>query len=208
MQRHAVIMLLVVALFVLGGTACTRTTAKDSSPTATVPVPRSPSPADTDATEVRARQPVDLVDPQYQSTDDGHRQWDYQRVATADLDDDGTEENIIVTAAVPRAPQEGEHEHEDAFIWNDGQPWQVYVEEPGGERTYVFAQFVQLGKLDVFVTAEPTEEHGKEDKQVLIDQSTVHAKALYVIDYQGTQEFQAYELARIPIAQQAHPVME
>lgn len=29
-------------------------------------------------------------------------------------------------------------------IWDDGQPWQVYIEEQTGEVTYVFADYVQL----------------------------------------------------------------
>lgn len=41
-------------------------------------------------------------------------------------------------------------------IWDDGQPWQVYIEEQTGEITHVFADYVQLTQpAFVLRTAEP-----------------------------------------------------
>ncbi|HEX6989657.1 MAG TPA: hypothetical protein VF282_09360 [Bacillota bacterium] len=91
---------------------------------------------------------LDLIDPVYPQPLQG----DYRRTAPADLDGDGQQEQVVVLAAVERvrddpttAPGLGD------FAWDDGQPWQVYVEEPHGRRTYLFSRFVQLGTVEALV---------------------------------------------------------
>ena len=38
--------------------------------------------------------------------------------------------------------------------WDDGQPWQVYVEHADGRRDYVYAQRLQLGTLSLRMSQE------------------------------------------------------
>ena len=91
---------------------------------------------------------VDLLNPTVQPVVIGEPGWEYQRVLMSDLDGDGTQERIVTLA--------------DAFVqngqplWDDGHRWQVYIEEHDGSVTSIYRQFLQLGRLDVFVT-EPVE---------------------------------------------------
>lgn len=65
--------------------------------------------------------------------------WNYQQRASADLDGDGVAEQVVLTARVEL--------YRGRPAWDDGQPWQVYVEAADSARTYIYAQFVQLGTL-------------------------------------------------------------
>lgn len=69
--------------------------------------------------------------------------WMYSQSAAADLDGDGAGERVVLTARVELI--------RNRPAWDDGQPWQVYVEEVGGERTYLYARFVQLGTVTMRV---------------------------------------------------------
>jgi hypothetical protein len=98
------------------------------------PGPGEDAPA---APEVPAAEaPIDAAIPPAIAGADG---WDYQQVATADLDGDGVEERIVLTARVEMI--------RGRPAWDDGQAWQVYVESAAGQRTYVYAQRLQLGAL-------------------------------------------------------------
>lgn len=80
-----------------------------------------------------------LVDTAMSPAVGGEDGWSYWRTAVADLDGDGREERVVVTARVET--------YRGRPAWDDGQPWQVYVEEEDGARTYVYARFVQLGTV-------------------------------------------------------------
>src|SRR5690606_38541250 len=71
--------------------------------------------------------------------------WDYQLSAEADLDGDSEPERIVLTARVEMV--------RGRPAWDDGQPWQVYVESPDGTRTYLYAQRLQLGTLTLRIAA-------------------------------------------------------
>lgn len=90
---------------------------------------------------------LDLIDPAYPQPLQG----DYRLTAVADVDGDGQEEQVVVLAAVDRVREDPDASPVDEFAWDDGQPWQVYVEEPDGSRTYLFSRFVQLGAVDALV---------------------------------------------------------
>lgn len=74
----------------------------------------------------------------------GEDGWDYHLSSAADLDGDGQSERVVITARVEMV--------RGRPAWDDGQPWQVYVEEPDGGRTYLYAQRLQLGPLVMRVT--------------------------------------------------------
>jgi hypothetical protein len=61
-----------------------------------------------------------------------------------DLDGDGVEERVVLTARVEM--------HRGRPAWDDGQPWQVYVESGDGTRAYLYAQRLQLGTLTMRVS--------------------------------------------------------
>ena len=93
-----------------------------------------------------------LIDPNLApavATEDG---WNYHLSIEVDLDGDGETERVVLTARVEMP--------KGRPAWDDGQPWQVYVESDDGVRTYVYAQRLQLGTLAMRVTrgdeARPT----------------------------------------------------
>jgi len=67
--------------------------------------------------------------------------------------------------------------------WDDGQPWQVYIEEGDSTRTYVFARYVQLGTLAMRV-GEAVD--GKPASVVLIEHLPDHL-GVYEVVYEGPQ---------------------
>ena len=82
---------------------------------------------------------VQLVDPAIPPAVAGEDGWNYHQSADADLTGDGQAERIVLTARVEM--------YRGRPAWDDGQPWQVYVETPDGQRTYLYAQRLQLGTL-------------------------------------------------------------
>ena len=118
-------------------------------PSANTPVPQDPmavpvAPSDT-PTPPPAVQLIDSLIPQAVAGEDG---WNYHRTAEADLDGDGEAERVVLTARVEL--------YRGRPAWDDGQPWQVYVQESDGRRTYVYARRLQLGALTMRI-AQPTD---------------------------------------------------
>jgi hypothetical protein len=103
----------------------------------------------------------------------GERGWNYQQSGQADLNGDGQLERVVLTARVEL--------YRGRPAWDDGQPWQVYIEAPDGERTYVYAQRLQLGTLTMRVGRS---EAGRPATVVLL----VHLPdqlSLYEVSYLG-----------------------
>lgn len=84
-------------------------------------------------------QAVGLVDPHIPPAVAGADGWNFQRSAELDLNGDGQPERVVLTARVEL--------YRGRLAWDDGQPWQVYVEAADGSRTYLYAQRLQLGTL-------------------------------------------------------------
>lgn len=124
------------------------------------------------------------VDPSHPKGVAGARGWGYHRSASADFDGDGASERVFLIANV--ALRRGRP------VWDDAQVWQVYVEEPGGGRTYVYSRSVQLGHLELLVT--PAEGGGA--RRLVIIERTPHALGVYEVSYRGPGEAHAAELVR------------
>ncbi len=100
----------------------------------------------------------DLIDPDIPPAVAGEAGWDYMRIAEVDLTGDGEPELAVLTARVEI--------YRGQPAWDDGQPWQVYVEDVSGHRTYLYARRLQLGQLTMRVTAP---EDGSHPSIVLIE---------------------------------------
>lgn len=87
---------------------------------------------------------VQLVDSTISPAVAGEEGWHYQQSADVDLTGDGNLEHVVLTARVEM--------YRGRPAWDDGQPWQVYVESQDGTRTYVYAQRLQLGTLTMRVS--------------------------------------------------------
>lgn len=85
--------------------------------------------------------PIDSTIPPAIAGQDG---WNYVESATADVMGDSVHERIVLTARVEL--------YRGRPAWDDGQPWQVYIESQDGRRTYLYAQRLQLGTLTMRVT--------------------------------------------------------
>lgn len=156
-------------LFVLSSGAC-RTEASSPSDAegalppgaAESPLVGSPPPGGTSGTagsmEARADETVDLIDPSIPAAVAGAEGWGYSRVAEADLTGDGATERVVLTARVEM--------YQGRPAWDDGQPWQVYVEATDGSRTYLYARRLQLGTLEMRVTSASS---GQPPSVVLIE---------------------------------------
>jgi hypothetical protein len=108
------------------------------------PVPKTAedvAAADTISPEPRS---IQLVDSTISPAVAGEEGWHYQQSADVDLTGDGDLERVVLTARVEL--------YRGRPAWDDGQPWQVYVEDRSGTRTYVYAQRLQLGTLTMRVT--------------------------------------------------------
>lgn len=120
-----------------------------------------------------ASPPPQLLDPAIAPAVAGRGGWNYQQVAKADLDGDGRAERVVLTARVELV--------RGRPAWDDGQAWQVYVEAPDGQRTYLYAQRLQLGTLTLRVTSA---EAGQPVTVVLLEHLPDHL-AVYEASYAG-----------------------
>jgi hypothetical protein len=87
--------------------------------------------------------PLQLVDSAIPPAIAGEAGWNYRQAAEVDLTGDGQPERVVLTARVEL--------YRGRPAWDDGQPWQVYIEAADSTRTYIYAQRLQLGTLTMRV---------------------------------------------------------
>lgn len=75
--------------------------------------------------------------------------WGYAVTSEADLTGDGVAERAVLTARVEM--------YRGRPAWDDGQPWQAYVEFADGTRRHLYAQRLQLGTLALRVSLPESE---------------------------------------------------
>jgi hypothetical protein len=140
-----------------------------------------PPPAEAEQTDLQA-QPIqqtslpaeaDLVDPSIPPAVGGQDGWNYQQATAVDLDGDGTPERAVLTARVEL--------YQGRPAWDDGQPWQVYVEEPDSSRTYLYARRLQLGTL----TMRAGVADGDRLPSIILLEHLPHRLAVYEATYAG-----------------------
>ena len=137
-----------------------------------------PSPANVPS-EVEKLAP--LVDSAIPFAAVGQAGWEYHQEASVDLNRDQVPERLVVIANATM--------HNGEPQWDDAHIWQVYVEEPGGERTYLFSRWVQLGPLDVSLTRAD----GTRPPALLIMERGPHLLGLYKFRYGGPADVQLVE---------------
>jgi hypothetical protein len=130
--------------------------------------------ADTDRQSSEPAAPVVLVDTTQPPATAGDNGWDYHLRANADLDGDGQPEHASLIARVAM-DQRGP-------MWDDGQPWQLYIEEADGTRTYAYRRFVQLGTVEAHVASASS---GGAALSILLVENTPQAIRVYEVTYAG-----------------------
>ncbi len=87
-------------------------------------------------------EPSELVNQRSSSSLDDSGAWGYNRsYSKSDLNGDGKAETIHLLANVEVINGEP--------AWDDGQPWEVVIEEQNGTKTSVFLDYVQLGSVEI-----------------------------------------------------------
>ena len=110
--------------------------------------------------------------------------WKFRQTMNADLDGDGTTEQVVLTARVEMM--------RGRPVWDDGQPWQLYVVSPSGQRTHMYARFVQLGTL----TMRLTQPDSGQTPRIVILEHLPDRLAIYEGEYRGPGQMKtvnAYE---------------
>jgi hypothetical protein len=123
---------------------------------------------------------VDMVSPRHDDAVMGEAGWNHAQSTTADLDGDGTAEKAVIIANADI--------YHGTVLWNDGQVWQVYVEEPDGTRTYVYKQFLQLGSVLARLARPEAPRFGAAAKDAQVQPPTI------LLLEQVPQRFAAYEV--------------
>lgn len=132
-----------------------------------------------------AVEPVSLVDPALPLATAGQEGWHFQRTARANVDVDKDEERVWVIANA--LDNNGEPAWEDAHIW------QVYIEEPTGERTYLFSRWVSFGSIEaLFGTPE-----ANEARPIVLIQKAATGVSVYRVYYRAQGQTQAQELLNV-----------
>lgn len=122
-----------------------------------------------------------LVDPDQGQAVAGEDGWMYSQSVQADLDADGAAERVVLTARVEL--------YRGRPAWDDGQQWQVYVEEADGTRTPLYARFVQLGT----VTMRVGRAEGSQGESVVLLEHLPDRMAVYEVEYRGPGDVTALE---------------
>jgi len=133
------------------------------------------------------RLPANLINAHYSTVVD--EDWTYRKYLSADLDDDGTVESVLVTTSAGVDPKTGQ------VGWDDGHLWRVYVEEPKGQRTLIFSDWVQLGRLEVFLGERPS--------GLLLQRAEGVGTVIYQVAYRGPQQVEAHQLFGMTILDRA-----
>jgi hypothetical protein len=114
-----------------------------------------------------------LTDTSIVQAEAGAKGWMYEQRVMVDFDADGQMETAVLISDVTL----------DAGgkpLWEDGHRWQVYVDEPTGERTYVYRQFLPNGSLTADVVRR---ESGT--RTLLLEARTPQSISVYEVKYSG-----------------------
>lgn len=100
--------------------------------------------------------------------------WSYRRATKADLDGDGSPENVVLVADV-QLTADGKP------LWEDGHRWAAFVESSSGQRTLIYGAFVPRGFAEAAVTAADDQAR----RRVLIQERTPEQLVTVEVEYRG-----------------------
>ena len=98
--------------------------------------------------------------------------WSYQRALQADLNGDGSEEQVVLAADVAVNER-------DRPLWEDGHRWAVVVRERGSD-TLVFSSFVPNGFVEAAISTVSSEG----DRELFIQERTPGQVRSITVSYQ------------------------
>ena len=115
--------------------------------------------------------------------------WNYQRALQADLNGDGSEEQVVLAADVVVNER-------DRPLWEDGHRWAVVVRERGSD-TLVFSSFVPNGFVEAAVSTASSEG----GRELFIQERTPGQVRSLVVSYQEPGSAQSVSGAYYQIEQ-------
>jgi hypothetical protein len=113
--------------------------------------------------------------------------WAYVQRATVDFDADGELETAVLISDVTL-------DATGAPLWEDGHRWQVYIEEPTGERTYLYRRFLPNGSLAADVVRRDSG-----TRSLLLVARTPHQLTIHEIKYSGPERVLLVNVIERPI---------
>ena len=140
--------------------------------------PPTDSTASTDSVAAQQSRIVVTIDSTIPPAIAGQDGWNYQQSVTRDLNADGRAERVVITAKVEM--------YRGQPAWDDGQPWQVYVEDASGQRSYLYAQRLQLGTL----TMRLTQRDSTGNASIVMLEQLPHRMSVYQATYHGASRTQ------------------
>ncbi len=127
----------------------------------------------------------DLIQPRVPSAVAGDSGWAYSRKVSVDLDNDGSDESVVLIADV-------DVDASGTPLWQSGggHRWQVYVREPAPDTvvTRVYARYVPSGK----VIAELSVPDAGPPVIVLLEQSAERI-GIYEVRYRGPNRIEVHK---------------
>ncbi|GAB5519087.1 MAG: hypothetical protein RhofKO_13380 [Rhodothermales bacterium] len=118
--------------------------------------------------------------------------WPYQQRHTHDLNGDGTDETLVLTAEV-EVNESGEP------LWEDGHRWAIYVDEANASPTFLYGGFVPNGDVELGLTDSTS------PPNVLVNIRTPYAITLHEVHYLATGDAQLITYANFPVRQWLSP---
>jgi hypothetical protein len=132
---------------------------------------------------------------------DSSSHWQYRKYSFYDLDGDGIQEKIVILANVELSSN-GEP------AWDDGQRWEVRIEEPAGTKTRVFAQYVQFGEVQGYITnqdgqlalllLEKSSNYLRGSEVIYLGPNKIKSRVIFSRGYRTTGQHYKYSRVRLP----------
>ena len=115
-----------------------------------------------------------MLDARVPAAKAGDPGWMYAQRVTADFDGDDRDETAVLISDVTL-------DNGGAPLWEDGHRWQLYIEEPDGQMTRLYAKFVPRGRVTADVGVPSA---GKELYIVVVEHSP-DRMGVYEYEYRG-----------------------
>lgn len=152
--------------------ACSQPTPEDAAVARTAAQDRAAELPDSIGDLIQSRVPPAVA---------GDAGWAYQQQVVADIDGDGGDETVVLISDVTLGAS-------GQPLWEDGHRWQVYVREPDGRITRLYARFLPNGQLTADLVVPPS---GSMIGIVLLEH-TPHRIGVYEYRYRGPTNVDVY----------------
>lgn len=136
-------------------------------------------------TDCNATQSSPVIDKDFVTRNDWHK-WQYRLSTQTDINKDGKSETIWLIADIAKDPNSSEDNVK--WLYDEGAPWAIVIESPDEEKTLVYLQWSQFGRVHAFVV-----DKGDETNILIVNRQTA-AISIYEVKYQGPGLFSVCQI--------------